>query len=90
MLVRGGRLYLFDIVFPAAVTDLEAQFDELVDSMGHAAGPDFAAEAETHLRDEYSTYEWVMEGLLERSGFHIEGAEHGGRFNAAYLCTRTG
>jgi hypothetical protein len=58
--------------------------------MAHAGGPDFAAEAETHLRDEYSTYEWVMEGLLERSGFHINGAEYGAGFSAAYLCTRTG
>ena len=34
------------------------------------------AELETHLRDEYSTYSWLLESMLERSGFEITSVSH--------------
>ncbi|MFA9476941.1 hypothetical protein ACERK3_01415 [Phycisphaerales bacterium AB-hyl4] len=36
-------------------------------------GGDFLRDdAEGHFRDEHSTYDWVIEGLLRRTGFTIE------------------
>jgi putative AdoMet-dependent methyltransferase len=55
--------------------------------MGERVGEEFAAEAETHLRDEYSTYDWVMEGFLIGAGFRIDHAEYMEAFGAAFLCT---
>jgi putative AdoMet-dependent methyltransferase len=88
MLKPGGALYLFDIVFPDADTDLPVKIDAWIGILRDKAGPEFAAEAETHVRDEYSTYGWVMEGLLARAGFRIDCAEYGEGFGAAYVCTR--
>ncbi len=45
---------------------------------------------ETHIREEYSTYDWVMEGLLARAGFEIKSAEYRGRFQATYVCAKSG
>jgi len=42
----------------------------------------------THLRDEYSTWEWVMEELLTRAGFAIDHRCDQGQMGLAYLCTR--
>jgi putative AdoMet-dependent methyltransferase len=88
MLKRGGKLYLFDVVFPANLTHYEAQFDGWIETMAQQVGPDFAAEAETHIRDEYSTYDWIMEGFLTRAGFQIVQADYSGGFNAGYLCVK--
>jgi len=88
MLQPGGRLYLFDVVFPSDMDNYEACFDGWVRSMAEKVGADFAAEVETHIRDEYSTYDWVMEGFLERAGFQIERAEYSDGFGATFLCTK--
>ena len=88
MLKPGGRLYLFDIVFPSDIAGYEARFDDWINSFGQKVGPDFAAEGETHIRDEHSTYAWVMEGLLERAGFCIDSAEYADGFGATYICTK--
>jgi putative AdoMet-dependent methyltransferase len=88
MLKSGGKLYLFDVVFPAEVVDYETRFTGWVGAMAEAVGVDFAAEAETHIRDEYSTYDWVMEGLLKRAGFDIDDAKVADGFGATYLCTK--
>jgi putative AdoMet-dependent methyltransferase len=90
MLRPGGRFYLFDVVFPAAMPDYAAQFDGWTAAMARNVGPEFGAEVETHLRDEHSTYDWVMEGLLTRAGFHIDSAQYADGFSATYLCTRAG
>jgi len=72
MLKAGGRFFLFDIVFPSATKDLEDRLDAWVRSIAERSGHELAAEAKIHIREEYSTYDWVMEGLLERAGFKIE------------------
>ncbi|MFZ6026774.1 MAG: class I SAM-dependent methyltransferase [Chloroflexota bacterium] len=87
MLKPGGRLYLYDVVFPF-VRDYAAPLQGWVDDFVAKVGPEFALEVETHIRDEFSTYDWVMEGLLRRAGFHIESAEYNDGFGATYLCKK--
>ncbi len=88
MLKAGGQFFLFDIVFPSATEDMEGRLDAWVRSIAERSGHELAAEAKIHIREEYSTYDWVMEGLLERAGFEIESAEYGDGFQATYVCTR--
>ncbi len=45
-------------------------------------------ESETHLRDEYSTCDWIMEGLLDKAGFDVEVADRKDDFLATYVCTK--
>lgn len=33
-------------------------------------------ELEEHVRDEHSTFSWLLEPMMQRSGFAIEDAEH--------------
>jgi putative AdoMet-dependent methyltransferase len=87
MLEPGGKFYLFDVVFPM-MDDYAAYFDGWVKSFTEKVGPEFAVEVETHLRDEFSTFDWVMEGLLRRAGFKIDRAEYDNQSGATYLCTK--
>ena len=88
MLMVGGRFFLFDIVFPSEATDLEDRINAWIRSVSEQSGRELASEAEIHIREEYNTYDWVMEGLLEHAGFEIESAWYGDGFQATYVCTR--
>ncbi len=88
MLKTGGKFFLFDIVFPAGPQDLDQQIRSWVQSIRKKAGPRLAMEAEVHLRKEHSTYDWVMEGLLQRAGFRITRKHSGEGFQTSYVCAR--
>ena len=88
MLKPGAKFYLFDVVFPAAMTDHESRFDDFVQSTANEVGPEFALEAETTIRDEFVTCDWIMEGLLRQAGFRIDNIQYTNRFGANYICAR--
>ncbi|MBN1217579.1 MAG: class I SAM-dependent methyltransferase [Anaerolineae bacterium] len=89
MLKPGGRLYLFDVVFPSSLLgNFGTCFDNWVQSMADKVGPEFGAEVETHIRDEYSTYDWIMEKFLRQAGLRIDSAEYADGFAATYICTK--
>lgn len=88
MLKTGGRLYLFDVVFSFNVDDCECRLKRWIKSTAERIGPAFAEEVEIHVRQEYSTYDWIMEGLLKQAGFVVETVDYKDDLMAAYLCTR--
>jgi len=47
-----------------------------------------AEEAVIHVREEFSTYDWIMEGIIKRSGFQIDSPEYGKGFQTTYVCTK--
>jgi len=77
MLRSGGTLLLRDLVFSFAPGDAASTIEAWL-----AAAPPTSdhgwtrAELETHLRDEYSTYSWLLESMLELSGFEITSVSH--------------
>jgi ubiquinone/menaquinone biosynthesis C-methylase UbiE len=90
MLKTGGRLYLFDVVFSFNVDDYESRLSKWVKTTAERIGLAFAEEVAIHIREEYSTCDWIMEGLLKQAGFVIETANYKHDLMAAYLCTRKG
>lgn len=89
MLKDNGKLYLFDVVFSFDIANYKACLDEWVKSTADKVGSEFAAEAQTHVREEYSTFGWIMEGLLEKAGFKIEKNDYTHDLLTTYLCTKT-
>jgi ubiquinone/menaquinone biosynthesis C-methylase UbiE len=70
-LCPGGRLYLRDVVFPGGLDDYDQHFAEFVGSLADKGGAKMAEATSRHIRDEYSTFDWVLEGMLERCGLRI-------------------
>jgi len=89
ILKPDGKFYLGDVVFSFDIANYKPAMDEWVKSMAQNVGPEFVAEAETHFREEYSTSDWIMEGLLGRAGFEIEHSDYKDSFLASYLCTKS-
>jgi len=88
MLRPGGRFYLFDVVFSFEIERYEAAIEAFIGTMSRSMGPAGQAEPKMHVLDEYSTYHWIMEGLLHRAGFQIDTANYINEFFAGYLCTK--
>lgn len=88
MLNSGGVLYLRDVVFQFEHNRHAEVFDNWVGEVAELFGGEcMAAQGESHIRREYSTFGWIMEGLLLRAGFEIEQADYSQRL-AAYFCRK--
>jgi ubiquinone/menaquinone biosynthesis C-methylase UbiE len=88
----GGLLRLRDLVYsfePAEAPDrLDAWLAGATTDPAHGWT---AAELATHIRDEHSTYSWLLEPMLEHAGFDIlERSYAPSATYAAYVCVRRG
>ncbi len=80
-----GKFYLRDVVFSFEAEDYEASVESWFQRMQEESG--FSREdCEAHVREEYSTYTWVLEGFLERAGFQIVEKSYPGPEYAEYIC----
>jgi SAM-dependent methyltransferase len=83
----GGILRLHDLVFSFEPADAEDVIEAWL-----AGAPDDPAEGWTgselqeHVREEYSTFTWLLEPMLERAGFEIRDADYRASTYAAYVC----
>jgi ubiquinone/menaquinone biosynthesis C-methylase UbiE len=73
----GGVLRLSDVVFGFDPADAEERIEAWCATAGEDVEADWSrAELEEHVRDEHSTFTWLLEPMIARSGFRIEAAEH--------------
>lgn len=81
-----GRFYLSDVVYADRVqTDWASVFRRAMDQID----VDGRDEMGTHIREEYSTFDWIIRQMLVRAGFEIEWAEIEGDLLGRYLCRKT-
>ncbi|MEO7156928.1 MAG: class I SAM-dependent methyltransferase [Vicinamibacterales bacterium] len=67
----GGLLFLRDVVFSCDPSALPETIESWLAWMQVERGYSREENA-THVREEHSTFSWIMEGLLERAGFRID------------------
>jgi ubiquinone/menaquinone biosynthesis C-methylase UbiE len=73
----GGVLRLWDIVYGFAPAETEERLEAWCATGGDGgAGEWCRAELEEHVRDEHSTFTWLLEPMMRRAGFVIEEALH--------------
>jgi putative AdoMet-dependent methyltransferase len=88
MLKDGGKFYLRDVVFPSHIEDYDRYFTGIITGLKKTAGEKIANETEIHIREEFSTLDWIMEGLLKKAGFRIEETKYFDGFIATYVCKK--
>jgi SAM-dependent methyltransferase len=76
----GGLLRLWDVVYdfaPEEAEEAEEQLEAWCATGRDGAGGEWSrAEYEEHVRDEHSTFTWLLEPMIHRAGFTIEDAHH--------------
>jgi ubiquinone/menaquinone biosynthesis C-methylase UbiE len=85
----GGVLRLRDLVFDFAPADADARIEEwIAGAVTDPARGWTAAELAEHVRIEYSTYSWLLEVLLDRTGFDIAERAYRRAAYGTYTCIR--
>ncbi len=78
LLRPGGILRLRDLVFAFDPRDAEVFIRRWLDTAAERPEDGWTRdELEVHLRDEHSTFSWLMEPMIEQAGFSIQQADYG-------------
>jgi ubiquinone/menaquinone biosynthesis C-methylase UbiE len=89
MMSPGGILRLKDLVFDFEPSAAEQRIaDWMAGAVDDPARGWTAAELAEHVRIEYSTYSWLFEPLLERTGFEILERDYVRGAYGSYTCRR--
>ena len=88
MVKVGGLLYIHDVVFQFDPRDYAGKIDSWISGLAKVAGEEFRSEIETHIRDEHSTFGWVLRGMLEKAGFTVEKCRSNDEFVTEYACRK--
>ena len=74
----GGVLRLWDVVFSFSLEDAENRLEAWCATLTNEDAENgwTRADIEEHLRDEHSTFTWLLEPVMERSGFRVEEAQY--------------
>ena len=90
MLKPGGVLHLRDLIFSFEPGETETRIEAWL--AGAAARTEDGwtrTELEIHLRTEYSPFSWLLEAMLERTGFQIQTVDRSASgIYAAYTCVK--
>jgi ubiquinone/menaquinone biosynthesis C-methylase UbiE len=86
----GGVLYLRDLIFSCEPSELPHLIEAwLANASQHPEHGWTRPELETHLREEYSTFSWLLEPMLERAGFAIRQTFHdNSHLYSTYACVK--
>ncbi len=90
LLRPGGVLFLRDIVFAFEPRDAETCISAWLDTAAEGAEEGWTREElQAHLRNEHSTFSWLLEPMIEQAGFKIERADYGSlKIYAKYVCAK--
>ena len=83
-------LVLRDLVYDFEPADADRELEGWL--AGAAATPAEGwtrSELETHVRDEHSTFAWLLKPLLTHAGFEIVESAVAGRIYGTYVCRRS-
>ena len=85
----GGIFFLRDVVFSFAPGDVARGVEDWIARVARPDGEGFTrADFATHIREEHSTFRWILEGLIERAGFRILALDSGDEAYADFRCVR--
>ncbi len=86
MLKPGGQLFIHDGIIEEhnAIENIAA----LIEKLTFAGGDFLQLDAEGHFKEEFSTYDWIMDGLLTRAGFIIKSKNIHDGVIGTYYCDK--
>lgn len=89
LLAPGGVLVLRDLVYDFEPLEADSRIEEWLAGAAPTPAEGWTrGELEAHVRDEHSTFAWLLEPLLVHAGLEIVEREVGRGIYATYVCTR--
>ncbi|VVB63011.1 putative cobalt-precorrin-6B C(15)-methyltransferase (decarboxylating) [uncultured archaeon] len=88
MLSDGGKLCLRDVVFNFDIKDHENLIENYISRASEMMGDEFAGRIAAHVKKEYSTMGWIIEGMIEQAGFKVIRKAYTDWFIGTYFCIK--
>jgi putative AdoMet-dependent methyltransferase len=89
MLREDGVFYLWDTVFSFPPCEFQTQIDAWIKRSAKPGGEGWTvADFTTHVRDEYTTFAWILERMIEDAGFRIDTIKRLTNVTTGYICQR--
>lgn len=88
MLKPGGKLYIHDVVFSFDTNDYKNSVNTFINETGKRSGEKIKDEIRLHIKEEYSTFDWILESMIKRVGFNIDKIIKQNNIFATYLCSK--
>jgi len=88
LLKEGGRFCLRDVVYSFEAADYQAYFQKFIAQASIRGGDEFARIMADHVKNEYSTLDWIMRGMIEWAGFEVKSSRHKHGFFGLYFCIK--
>ncbi|MBN1969750.1 MAG: class I SAM-dependent methyltransferase [Candidatus Delongbacteria bacterium] len=88
MIKVGGILYIHDIVFHFNALDYQNKINTWISGFEKVVNKEFIEEVKTHIRDEFSTFKWILDGMIEKAGFKIQNCRTNDEFVTEYYCIK--
>jgi len=87
----GGVFRLWDVVYGFTPAEADERIEAWCAPFGEEFEGDWARwELEEHVRDEHSTFTWLLEAMFQRTGFGIEAVDYSDDgFDARYVLRAT-
>lgn len=87
-LKKGGRLYILDCILSFEISKYKESIINVIDLAKNTVGERMASELITNIRDEFPTYDWIIEGLIEKNGMKIISKTKYTDVMTALICTK--
>jgi len=88
LLKPGGRFLLGDATYSFPVEEYQDWYRENMSNLESRVSPRFFEQIRTDLASEFMTFTWIVEGILERTGFTVENAKYPSEWYAEYMCRK--
>ena len=90
MLKQGGVFFLRDLIYSCDPDEIEQVLQNWLDNATDDPAAGWTrAELETHIREEYSPFSWLLDTMLDKAGFEIRKVEHtDSKLYSTYVCIK--
>lgn len=84
-LKSDGIFILSDVVFSFKPEGYETEFNSFLSNLENQTDDAFVKDGILHLKEEFSTYDWILDSIIERAGFKIKEKMRKDNFLINYL-----
>ena len=87
-LKKEGLFYLSDVVLSFIPDDYEDEINFFLSTLEDQTDDDFVKDGILHFKEEFSTYDWILDSIIERAGFKIKEKIRDDNFQIDYILSR--
>jgi len=84
----NGILFLSDVIFSFEIYSYKTDIEKWLNEINAVSGKELYDDALLHIKEEHSTFDWIMDAMLSKCGFSILSKKVKGTMNIDYICAK--